>query len=122
VFASFISYLNSFSLTSIQHRMPILILPYYITVEIIWQPKGYSLQLQEEKLRKFHCLTLKMVPCLLCSTKQQMVSHQQAQVVVWYREAKSSFWYNKNTCGFYTSCLEFACSRIPPYFPWLGKI
>jgi len=56
------------SLTSIQHRMPILNVTYYITVEIIWQPVGYSLHLQEEKLKKFHCLTLKMVPCLLCST------------------------------------------------------
>jgi len=60
--------LNSFSLISIQHRMPILNLTYYITVEITWQPEGYSSHLQEEKHKKFHCLTLKMVPCLLWST------------------------------------------------------
>jgi len=115
-----------------------------------------------------------------------MVSHQEAQVVVWYREAKSSFWCNKTLAdsmkvtyqarkasrsGFtsfgdrkssqttwsnkqmcltrlnkLTMCfgetwlnpfmrlpgilinrmepltLESACSRIPPYSPWLGKI
>jgi len=48
--------------------MPILNLTYYITVEITWQPEGYSSHLQEEKHKKFHCLTLKMVPCLLWST------------------------------------------------------
>jgi hypothetical protein len=32
-----------------------------------------------------------------------MESHQQAQVVVWYREAKSSFLYVENTCRCYES-------------------